>query len=304
MKRNKETGTMKRSALATSLTAFFCFGFVAPLFAAPAPQTAAVQKPAPDAKAASNKQPAQKCLSDLRAFDSQIQKDGYWLHGSGYGYGYPLYGYGYGDRGTMPPAGSAGINQPGTTTYWRARPGYEVRTLIASTNILAQRGEQQACEVLLSATRDIYKNYVADLRKVGAERADVAGWRHRKIAAAQPVTGGNTPFRSDQLVGTGVVNPQGEDLGSVDDIVMSPQTGKIAYLVIGRGGLFGINEKYVPVPWEDFKATTGTNLLVLDTTKSNMDAAPRVKEDQFSPRGDFGQQSQTVDDYWKVHLSK
>jgi hypothetical protein len=70
-----------------------------------------------------------------------------WLHGSGYGYGYPMYGYGYGYA--MQPA-SQGMG------YSRVRPGYDVRTLLASANILAQRGDEQACERPLSSARDIY----------------------------------------------------------------------------------------------------------------------------------------------------
>lgn len=55
-----------------------------------------------------------------------------------------------------------------------------------------------------------------------------------------------------------------------------------------------------PVSWEDFKVTANVNLLVLDTTKGAMDAAPQVNKDQFTTPG---QQSQKVDADWEAQLS-
>ena len=99
-----------------------------------------------------------------------------------------------------------------------------------------------------------------------------------------------------------MVTPHSDDLGSVDDIVLSPLTGKISYLVIGHEGLFGLDEKYVPVPREDFKMTPGATLLVLDSDKNTLDAGPQVRESRFSANGDFAQESRKLDDYWKAHV--
>ena len=287
---------MRRSILTSSVAACICFGLAAPALAA---GPAATANPPAANGTSSTAKPAEKCLTDLRAFDGQMQKDGFWLSGSGYGYGYPMmggYGLGYG----YPTRGGVAATETG---YRDVRPGYDVRTLIAAANILARSGQQQACEDLLATTKNTYKLYVADLNSGKTSTSAEPDWQQRQVAAATPVTAKDTSFRSDQLIGTEVRNPQNEALGSVDDIVMSPQTGKIAYLVIARGGIFGIDEKYVPVPWEDFKATPNASLLVLDTTKSVMEASPQVSHEQFATPGLFDQQSQKVDAYWKAHLS-
>jgi sporulation protein YlmC with PRC-barrel domain len=246
---------------------------------------------------------ADECLGNLRTFLSQIQKEGYWLSGYGAGdvgldeygdgYGYPLGGYGYG-------YGLGDYSAGAETGYFNARRGYEVRTLMASANILARHGQQRPCEDVLATTREIYALYVAEMVSADMPMANVPGWQQQQVAAAAPVTSETSSVRSDQLLGIEVRNPQYEALGSVDDLVMDPQTGKIAYLVISRGGIFGIGEKFVPVPWNAFSVTPNVTLLVLDVTKSVMDAAPQVNTDEVAT---LGQQSQEVDAYWTALVS-
>ena len=146
---------------------------------------------APTKEAASHEKSAQQCVSDLHAFHAELQKGGYWLASSGYGAGYPRYGYVYGERGVMLP-----IDTFESKTEIHARPGYEIRTLMASAHITAQRGQQAACEALLAETRDIYKDYAANLDKTGVAKADMSGWQNHLIAAAQPVTSSAASFRS------------------------------------------------------------------------------------------------------------
>ena len=245
--------------------------------------------------------PAAHCLSEIKGFDARLQKEGYWMHGSSYGFGYPMFDYGYGfgyggDRmGMMDAQQSSG--------YWRARPGYEVRSLLTAATILAERGDEASCEAVLTNTREAYMAYAADLANGKIPHADVSGWRQRQIAAAVPVSTSNTAFRSDQLVGAEVVSADGTDLGSVHDIVASPNDSKLTFLVIARGGFLGFDQSYVPVPWADFKVAPGARLLVLASSKAILEGAPQVKDDQFARTGDFAAQSSKVAAYWTAHLT-
>jgi sporulation protein YlmC with PRC-barrel domain len=290
---------MKRSTLVRAAVVCVGLGLAAPLLAAQLPAADVANQTAPSEASPSVVKPAETCLNDLRAFDSKMEKDGYWVAGAGAGLGYAAGGlggsYGY-PMNNYPLTAASG--------YPNARPGYELRTLLASANILARHGQQQPCEDVLGATRGLYKTYFSDLQSAGLPTVDMPGWRQQQIAAARPVASKNAPFRSDELIGASALNLQNETLGSVDDLVISPQTGKIAYLVIARGGFFGIDEKHVPIPWEDFKATPNVTLLVLDTPKAAMDGAPQVNSGQFGAHGQFDAESQKVDAYWKAHLAE
>ncbi|WP_131196263.1 PRC-barrel domain-containing protein [Lichenihabitans psoromatis] len=276
-------------------------GLILATSAADAQTPAVAGAPAPVASTAQDAptiQPSASCLTDLRAFNAKIDKDGYWL-GGGDGYGYPTggwgFGYGYTMGAYMPPVGLG---------FQNARPGYEIRTLLSSANILARQGQQQSCENILATTDAIYKRYVAEMHEGSAKIVNGPAWRQQQIAAALPIAGMTMSVRSDQLIGTELRNQGDQGLGSVDDIVLSPTTGKIAYLVIGRGGIFGLDKEYVPVPWGDIQATPNMNMLVLDSTKVAMDDAPSVRKNQFFTPEQYAETSKKVDDYWKVHVVK
>lgn len=290
---------MIRSTLAGSVAALLCLSFSTPLLAAQTAPAGTENQTSPGENKVATVKPAEKCFSDMRAFSDQMSEQGYWLGGSGYGYGYPMAGYGFGPP-LMAPGSTQGV---GGSAYENARPGYELRTLLSAAGILARQGQQQPCEDVLATSRGIYKVYVAELRGAKTPTVDLQSWRQQQIAAAQPVTATNTSSRSDALIGTEVRSPQNEALGSVDDLMTNPQTGKSDYVIIARGGIFGIDEKYVPVPWAAFKISPNLSLLVLATTKDALDKAPKASKDQFTTPGQFEQVSQKVDAYWKTHLS-
>ena len=281
---------MRRLIRPLTLGACTALVLATPLRAAGEPQTGPMMEA--DAK------PAQACLDHLKAFDAQMEKDGYWLGGSGYGYGYPLGGYWFGSAGS--DAGMAMGAASAMMRYANARPGYEVRVLLSGADILARHGKQQPCEDVLVQIRASYDEYKTDMQGRDIRVANALGFRKQELSLAQPVASRTTAFRSDELLGSEVRTPGNVALGSIDDIVMGPEGGKIAYLIVARGGVFGIGEHHVPVPWGNFKVTPNLNILVLDTSKGDMDKAPQIKDGRLAPPLPFDQQTAKADTYWST----
>ena len=101
------------------------------------------------------------------------------------------------------------------------------------------------------------------------------------------------------MTGTDVRNAKDRYLGSAEDVIVDPHTGKAAYLVVSRGGFLGIGEENVPVPWDQLKATPGLNTLVLDVNAQTLDKAPKVNRDMMRTADAFDQWSNKVDQYWQ-----
>jgi hypothetical protein len=82
-----------------------------------------------------------------------------------------------------------------------------------------------------------------------------------------------------------VKNLQNEDLGKVEDLLLD-RMHRVAFLIVGRGGVLGVGEHYIPVPWSRLSLSTNTETAAvtaaIDATKAQLDKAPLVKGDNYA----------------------
>src|SRR6478735_8447609 len=63
-------------------------------------------------------------------------------------------------------------------------------------------------------------------------------------AQSQPPAGsGGNIVRGSKVVGAKIFNTKGEQMGTIDDVLLDPKTGKISYAVFGAGGFLGLGDK-------------------------------------------------------------
>jgi sporulation protein YlmC with PRC-barrel domain len=93
---------------------------------------------------------------------------------------------------------------------------------------------------------------------------------------------------ADEIEGMKIQNAQGEDLGTVEKVVADTQQGRIAYLVVDTGGLWGIGGEKAVVPWTAFQMRQGREadeqILMLNLPKEQLKNAPQGDIEQITSR--------------------
>ena len=108
----------------------------------------------------------------------------------------------------------------------------------------------------------------------------------------------NTLINAERVEGTSVYNPQGDKLGTIDDIMIDKVSGKAIYAIMSFGGFLGIGEKYHPLPWSALNYDESKGGYVVNLDKKMLESAPTYDMDEdFRWTPDYGRQ---VDKYYNA----
>jgi hypothetical protein len=223
---------------------------------------------------------AEQCLADLQTFTEELAETGYGMVGPpGYGAGAPAGGW-YGTRG----------------------PRRGMGAIVSAAEAFAMHGKEESCQTVLEEARKLHQERVAMVEEAGIPPEEVTSWRHEQILTAVPVGEMERAISIDSAGGADVRNLQDEHLGDIEDVVLS-QDGTIEYVLLSRGGFFGLGQEFVPVSWQSLQAVPTLDTFVLDVPEDVVEQAPKIDRGAFSDLQTYNQRREEVDSYWQEHAA-
>jgi sporulation protein YlmC with PRC-barrel domain len=87
--------------------------------------------------------------------------------------------------------------------------------------------------------------------------------------------------RASELLGYAVQNFDDEDLGSIQDAMISLQDGCIDYMILSFGGLLGLGDSHFLIPWRTLTVDPADERVVLNIEPEVLNDAPRFNVDDL-----------------------
>ena len=83
--------------------------------------------------------------------------------------------------------------------------------------------------------------------------------------------------KSKEVVGRNVINPQHENLGKIEEIVLAKVSGEAKYVVLS----LGMGDKLFALPWKSIGYDPDAKAFVLSVSKSKLEKAPGFDKDHW-----------------------
>jgi sporulation protein YlmC with PRC-barrel domain len=75
---------------------------------------------------------------------------------------------------------------------------------------------------------------------------------------------------SDKVEGTSVYNRNGDNIGTINHLMIDKISGQVEFAVMSTGGFLGIGESYSPVPWDSLVYDVNLGGYVMDTYRARL----------------------------------
>jgi sporulation protein YlmC with PRC-barrel domain len=94
-----------------------------------------------------------------------------------------------------------------------------------------------------------------------------------------------TLLRTNQVIGKDVKDTQGEKLGTVHDIVLTPDYQQASYVAVSYGGVFSVGSKLYAIPWQALHVGPKGDI-TMSATRAQFQEATSFSNDNWPSRGD------------------
>jgi len=89
------------------------------------------------------------------------------------------------------------------------------------------------------------------------------------------------------ILGNKVLNPSGEQLGNLKELVIDLEDGRIAYAVLSFGGFLGRGDKLFAIPWEALDLNPKDHTFILDVDRDTLKEAPGFDKDHWPDNAQY-----------------
>ncbi|MGH8726998.1 MAG: PRC-barrel domain-containing protein [Burkholderiales bacterium] len=152
--------------------------------------------------------------------------------------------------------------------------------------LLMNSGKDDLCQNVVNGMEDSLERQ-REANMMARERNEEL----REVKGATPIPAAQGVVRASKVIGLPVKNKKGDKLGTIEDIAIDASSGVAAYVALAHGGILGLGEKWIAVPWREMSRTKDEDAIVVEIAEESVKKMTGFDEDNWP---------QTYDAHWKT----